>query len=442
MSNYRPYPSYKNSGSEWVGAVPEHWDVKRLKFIASLNPAPNWTALETQQDEYPFIPMEAISETGEIDTSRRKSLTESRKGYTYFAEGDVVFAKVTPCFENGKGAIIEGLVGSHGFGTTELTVLRPRIIDRDYLYALTYADFFRGPGASEMLGSGGLKRVPDEFVRNFRIPVPPRQEQLTIAGALRYETARLDTLIAKKIRFIELLQEKRLSLITQLVTKGTKPQRNMKNSGSPWIGEVPASWTACNLGFVATLATGGTPDRQNPEYWSGDIPWIKTGEINYETILKAEEKISDSGLSNSAAYIAEPGTILMAMYGMGVTRGRVAILGIPATFNQACAAILCGKKIYNWYLYYCLVAAYRFIRDLGNEASQVNLNLEIISKIKVPIPASIEEQKEIVSNLEIHLDRIRKIEEAVSRSVDLLKERRSALITAAVTGQIDLRKSV
>jgi type I restriction enzyme S subunit len=213
-----PTVRMKDSGVEWIGEVPEHWEVKRLRFVASLNPAPNWNSLEQQQDEYPFLPMEAFGETGELDVSRRKSLSDSHSGYTYFAEGDVAFAKVTPCFENGKGAVIHGLEGGHGFGTTELTVLRPHSINRDFLYALTNAICFRQPGASEMLGTSGLKRVPDDFARDYRTPIPPLSEQSAIVAHIDHETARLDALTAKVQESITLLKEHRAALITAAVT--------------------------------------------------------------------------------------------------------------------------------------------------------------------------------------------------------------------------------
>jgi type I restriction enzyme, S subunit len=113
----------------------------------------------------------------------------------------------------------------------------------------------------------------------------------------------------------------------------------MKNSGIPWIGEIPKHWGIVALGYVCNLTSGGTTDRNRPEYWNGNIPWVKTGEINYNQINQTEEYITELGLNNSSTKLASAGTLLMAMYGQGVTRGRVAILGIEASFNQACLAI-------------------------------------------------------------------------------------------------------
>ena len=296
----------------------------------------------------------------------------------------------------------------------------------------TKAHFFlEAPGITRYgLGQDAIGDLP--------VCLPPDEEQRLIADWIDRETTRIDTLIAKKTRFIELLKEKRQALITHAVTKGLDPNVKMKDSGVEWIGKVPEHWRVCSLGYVTRASTGGTPDRKVDSYWNGSIPWAKTGEIRYETITKTEEFITPDGLTNSAAFVAEPGTILMAMYGMGVTRGRVAMLGIPAAFNQACAAISCNVGVHNWYVYYCLYSAYRFIRDLGNEASQINLNLEIIGKIKIPVPP-LNLQMEIAERLVAQLTKLDAIESKAQKTIDLLKERRSAFITAAVTGQIDLR---
>src|SRR5690606_16319713 len=135
-----------------------------------------------------------------------------------------------------------------------------------------------------------------------------------------------------------------------------------------------------------------------PRYWNGRIPWLKTGEINWAPIRNAEEFISEDGLENSAAKLAKPGTLLMAMYGQGVTRGRVALLEVEAEYNQACAAIRFGGRVTPEFGRYFFMAAYVHVRDGGNETSQMNLSASLIAKIKLPVPP-IEEQSEIVSLL-------------------------------------------
>jgi type I restriction enzyme, S subunit len=144
---------------------------------------------------------------------------------------------------------------------------------------------------------------------------------------------------------------------------------------------VPTSWTVTSLGDQAKLQSGGTPARDRPEYWSkGDIPWVKTGEIDYRIILTTEERITQEGLRNSAAKIFPKGTLLMAMYGQGVTRGKVGLLGIDAATNQACAAITPHdeQSVSTRFLYYYLQFHYETLRQMGHGANQRNLNSALI----------------------------------------------------------------
>jgi type I restriction enzyme S subunit len=223
---FKPYPAYKDSGVEWLGAIPAHWEVKRLRFVADLNPsyAPAVRSL-SQEAEVAFVPMEALAEYGGLDLTRTKALRDVATGYTCFADGDVLLAKITPCFENGKGALAVGLAHGVAFGTTELHVLRPRPqLLGQFLVYLTYSRPFRGLGQVEMKGAAGQQRVPEDFVKNFTAPVPPLPEQRAIAAFLDRETAKIDALIAKVQEVIERLKEYRTALISAAVTGKIKAE--------------------------------------------------------------------------------------------------------------------------------------------------------------------------------------------------------------------------
>ena len=437
MSHYKPYPVYRDSGVEWIGQVPEHWRVTPLKVIAE---TVNGATPESGKPEYWDGDIAWYTPT-DIDNEVASELGVPRR-YITQAGYESCAVKLSP-----PGSVIlstRAPIGSVGITTIPSTInqgCRTLIPAQDVPTSYLASTLVAAREELRLRGNGTtFQELSTEALRSLRVPMPPRSECVSIASGLDRETTRIDALIAKKSRFIELLKEKRQALITHAVTKGLDTNVPMRDSKSEWIGEVPEHWRVCSLGYLSRISTGGTPDRKNDSYWNGEIPWVKTGEINYKIISDTEERITDAGLSNSATFIAEPGTILMAMYGMGVTRGRVAVLGIPASFNQACAAISCSSGVHNWYVFYCLCAAYRFIRDLGNEASQVNLNLEIVSKIKVPVPPLLE-QEEIEKHLVAQLQKLDAIEQRVSNSISLIKERRSAFITAAVTGQIDLRES-
>jgi type I restriction enzyme S subunit len=177
------------------------------------------------------------------------------------------------------------------------------------------------------------------------------------------------------------------------------------------------------LGDVARIVSGGTPDRSKLEYWNGNIPWVKTGEINYGVITETEEKITQEGLDNSSARIMPVGTILMAIYGQGITRGRVAILGIDSAINQACAAISINNDISTDFLFYFLTFSYDKIRSLGHGANQKNLNSAFIRSIEVILPP-LPEQRAIAHTLRT----IQKAKEARQRELELERERKAALI--------------
>lgn len=214
-----PAAKMKDSGVEWLGEVPEHWEVKRLRFIAELNPSPKSNISALQDTEVSFLPMELISEDGSLNLEVTRRIGDVRNGYSYFEDGDLAFAKVTPCFENGKGAVMRGLVGGIGFGTTELTILRAnKLANVDFLNYVVRSDRFRKLGVGAMMGAGGLKRVPDDFTRDFYIPLPDVAEQHFIASFLDRETTRLDTLISKTQQSLDLLKERRAALITAAVT--------------------------------------------------------------------------------------------------------------------------------------------------------------------------------------------------------------------------------
>jgi type I restriction enzyme S subunit len=162
-----------------------------------------------------FLPMEAIEDDGSFDGSTTRPIGEVMAGYSFFRDGDVLRAKVTPCFENGKGALVSGLVNGVGFGTTELFVLRPGPkVDGRFLYYLTVSTAFSLPGEATIYGAHGVKRVDDQFVRNFTFGLPPLPEQRAIAAFLDRETARIDSLVERRRCLLRLLHERREAVIT------------------------------------------------------------------------------------------------------------------------------------------------------------------------------------------------------------------------------------
>lgn len=163
---------------------------------------------------------------------------------------------------------------------------------------------------------------------------------------------------------------------------------------------LPEGWRLSALGKIAQVTSGGTPDRSEPKYWAGDIPWVTTGEIRFNTIFDTTEKITSEGLASSSAKLFPAGTLLMAMYGQGKTRGQVAQLGVQASTNQACAAIVLKASHDSRFYFHVLSSRYSALRELGNAGTQKNLNGGIIKQVAVPVPPAAE-QRAIASLLDI-----------------------------------------
>jgi len=301
--SYPAYPNYKDSGVEWLGEVPAHWEVKRLRYVAELNPSKTEVRTLPAERSVSFIPMEAVGEDGSLSLVQTRQIGEVLAGYTYVREGDVTIAKITPCFENGKGAVMRGLKNHVGFGTTELIVLRPQssLTTSEYLYRVVSSEPFRVLGESSMYGAGGQKRVPDDFVRNFKIAWPPYKEQVEIQAFLDHEIARIDALVEEQQRLIELLKEKRQAVISHTVTKGLDPDVPMKDSGVEWLGEVPEHWEVVRVKHAAKLESGHTPNKEKAEYWNGSIPWVSLNDskklAQYDYIDETNFSISDLGIA-------------------------------------------------------------------------------------------------------------------------------------------------
>ncbi len=215
-----PRVKLKPSGVEWIGDIPEHWKATKLKRVVSFNPSKSETrANPADEEKVVFLPMENISVNGDIDCSEKRTLSEVWNGFTYFRRGDVVVAKITPCFENGKGAYLKGLESNFGFGTTELIVLRPsKAIDGVFLRFLTSNKQFLLLGEQYMTGAAGQQRIPSDFVKNHPIGLPPIDEQLEILEHIQEKSTEIDQAITRAQREIELMREYRARLISDVVT--------------------------------------------------------------------------------------------------------------------------------------------------------------------------------------------------------------------------------
>ena len=213
-----PEAPMKDSGIDWLGQIPEHWGVRRARFLADLNNPVRKPGLNPD-DEVSFVPMANVGEYGGLTLDQDKPIEDIGDGYTLFSEGDVVIANITPCFENGKGAIANGLTNETAYGTTALHVVSAkRCLLPEYFFYLSVSHVFRGLGEGEMYGAGGQKRVPERFIKNFDMPFIKVDEQRKIVSHIDSHLSKIDATYTKVTEVISRLHEYRSALITEAVT--------------------------------------------------------------------------------------------------------------------------------------------------------------------------------------------------------------------------------
>jgi type I restriction enzyme S subunit len=437
------YGSYRNSGVELLGDVPSHWSSSRVRFAVRLNPSKSEIAHRDRDEDVSFVPMDAVGEGGSLRLDQMRPIGEVETGYTYFRDGDVVVAKITPCFENGKGAIMRGLIGGVGFGTTELIVARPTgQTSAAYIYWLFNSASFRKLGEGSMYGAGGQKRVPDDFVRDFPVALPPPAEQAAISAFLDRETGKIDALVEEQRRLIELLKEKRQAVISHAVTKGLDPTVPMKVSGVEWLGEVPAHWQVAPIRKVAKLESGHTPSRSRPEWWQDcTIPWFSLADVwqireaKRDYVFETKEMVSELGLANSSARLLPANTVMLSRT---ASVGFSAVMGVPMATTQDFANWVCGSRLKPEFLLQVLRAMSGEFRRLMMGSTHNTIYMPDIQSLTMVLPP-LDEQEAIVQHVKLLAGRYDELTREAEAAIELLHERRAALISAAVTGKIDVR---
>lgn len=440
LRRFHPYPAYKDSGVEWLGEVPEHWGVKPLKFAVKMNPddLPDSTPDDfriTYVDIGSVTQEKGINWTEEYDFLNAPSRARRR-----VRDGDTIistvrtYLKAVAAIQNPP----DNMVVSTGFA-----VLRPTDrVNGDFLSRAVQSDLFISRVVSLSEGVGYPAIAPSTLAR-IDLWLPPTDEQVAIAAFLDRETARIDELVAKKERLIELLQEKRTALITRAVTKGLDPNVPMKDSGVRWLGEVPKHWEIKRIKWVAKMESGHTPDKKVNAYWEeGDIPWVSLNDTGY---LKDHDYIDDTayhtnqeGIANSSARLLPPSAVV---FSRDATIGRCAITTRPMAVSQHFIAWICGDEVTPEYLLQVFKAMTEELERLTMGATIRTIGLPDVKTLVTPVLPK-QEQLKIVDFIINRKTRIDILVAKVREAIEQFKEYRTALISAAVTGKIDVREEV
>jgi type I restriction enzyme S subunit len=419
---WKPYSAYKDIGIEWFGDTPAHWESKRLKYCVSLINE----KVDGSHTELQYTGLENIeSWTGRIIPSEEQKISEGQP--TLFKSGDVLFCKLRPYLAKVLRATSEGIC------TGELLVLRPKTATQDYLFYYLLARDFISIVDSSTYGAK-MPRANWEFIGNLPMLRPPFDEQKAIATFLDRETQRIDNLIAKKERQIELLQEKRTALLSQAVTKGLNPNVKMKDSAIEWLGMIP-------------------------EHWSINRAKVLFREVNERSSTGEEELLTVSHITGVTRRSEKNVTMFMAesledykkckvgdlvINTMWAWMGAMGITPESGIVSPSYNVYRFRSNDYEPWFYDCLFRTGKFVAEVichsqGVWTSRLRLYPEEFFEIRLPCPP-LEEQREIVAAIRKEIGNYDILQRKVEQSIENLREYRSALISAAVTGKIDVRK--
>ena len=445
----QPYPKYKPSGVEWLREVPEHWDVKAIKWEspvlrgASPRPIDNDIYFDEKGD-YAWVRIADVSAAGMYLHETVQRLSNLGRSLSVSLQPGTLFLSIAgtvgkPCITAIKCCIHDGFV-YFPFWCGE---------SRFLYYLFASGESYRG------LGKFGTQlNLNTDTVGSIIAGFPESLEQRAIADFLDCETAKIDTLVAKKRTLIDRLKEKRTALISRTVTRGLPPDAaratgldphpKLKPTGIDWLGEVPGYWEVKPLGRLVRFAGGATPDKGKPEYWDGDIPWVSPKDMKRMRIDDVPNHVSREGLSSSALTLMPAQSVLIVVRGMILAHSfPVAITDAPVTINQDMKALTSGKRLNAEFLLWLLTGIAGIFVSLADESAHGTRRLEseIVARVRVALPST-DEQISIVDFLDRETAMIDTLVAKTEVAIERLHEYRTTLITAAITGKIDVRGTV
>ncbi len=430
------YPEYRDSGIEWLGDIPAHWHVQRLSRSVSRSD----TKVEPEDEKpMPYVGLEHVASwTGcllSLDEDLMPEGTCNR-----FTAGEVLFSKLRPYLAKAFCAEFDGLC------TTEFLTLKPLAHNSRYLLYLLLTDGFITLVDSSTYGAR-MPRASWDFIGEALLLVPPVGEQQAIAAFLDRETGKIDELVEKKRLLLERLAEYRTALITRTVTKGLPasaaeaagldPSPRLKPSSVEWLGDIPAHWHVAPVRRCFTIVNGGTPSSSEEKYWDGEIVWLTPDDLGRNPtawISTGRRSITDEGVRDSCTHICPKGSIVMS------TRapiGHLAIALLPVTTNQGCRTLVPDYKTDSSYAYYLFVSMRRVLQSLGKGTTFMELTSSDLGSLVLVRPP-VREQQAIAAFLDERTRSIDLLCERVETAIERLEEYRTALVTAAVTGKINV----
>ena len=425
----KQYDTYKDSGIEWIGAIPSHWNSIMIKRLSSVKRGASPRPIDDpkyfdKKGEYAWVRIADVSASERYLINTTQTLSELGASLSVKREPGDFFLSIAGTV--GKPIITKIKCCIHdGFVYFPDLKINPEFLYYIFSTGLPY----------QGLGKWGTQlNLNTDTVGEIVIPIPQKIEP--IITYLDRKTAEIDALIADKKRLLEFYEEEKTAIINQAVTKGIDPKAKMKDSGIDWLGEIPKHWEAVNLKWVSKIYSGGTPSKNNEDYWqNGTIPWLNSGTVNQFYITEPSEFITEDALNNSSAKWIPENSLVIALAGQGKTKGMAAQVMFKSTCNQSMGVIVPNDLIENRFLLYYLVRNYQNIRNLGGGDKRDGINLEMVGGISIPL-LPIKEQQSIVRHIETENRLIDAKIAKTKKLIELLTEYRTVLISEVVTGKI------
>ena len=421
----------------WPPVVPSHWEVKPLRRVFEIisgstprsgepnywNGAIMWATpddLGDLREDTLWTTRRTITEEGYRSCGTWLAPAGSLVLSTRAPIGHVAIAGVPVCTNQGCRALVMRNADSERFLYYQLVAARPEL---------------------ESWGQGStFKELSRDGLAAVRFAIPPLDEQWAIARFLDRETARIDALIERKQRQTELLHEKRAALISHAVTKGLDPSAPTKDSGIDWLGEVPIQWEHRKIGYLVSAEGGCTPSKSNSDYWIGEIPWVSPKDMKQRVVSDSEDHVSEQAVRESGLHLIDPPVVLVVVRGMILAHTfPVAVTTVPVTINQDMKALRPKPGCTAEYLMYLLEGMSSLILSVVDESAHGTkcLRTEIWKSIGVFVPAAAE-QTQVCAVLRRRSAGIDRLIDQIRLSIDRLREYRTALVSAAVAGKIDV----
>lgn len=421
------YDSYKDSGIQWLGQIPGHWEKRTLRSFIKLFTEKGYGNAQL---------LSVTRERGVIERNKddkeenHNFVPEDLSGYKHIMPGDFVINKMKSWQGSYGVSAYEGIV-SPAYFTCKLSN-----VEKDYfslaIRSKAYVPFFTQYSKGIRVDQWDLDPIALMKIPFF---LPPLAEQKSIVTYLDRETEKINSFISSKEKEIRLLDELKQAEIANAVTHGLNPNVTMKDSGIAWLGQIPRHWDRTRVYRIfKVIGSGTTPASGDSSFYTTDgTPWLQSGDFKNNVVLATSKKVSSLAIEKYNLKLYDKDSIVIAMYGASI--GKVGYLGIPMTVNQACCVLGKSKLMDMHYAFYSFIAEKENLIQKSKGGTQPNISQEIIKSHILPIPP-LPEQKEIVEYLDRKCANIDKMISNIEQEIEKLKEYKQRLIADAVTGQI------